>query len=261
MRIAILTQDDPLYVLPFFDSFFGLDLQGLEVTAIFACRSMGNRKRSKLLRELASLYGALGFLKLLAMQAWYRLAASLRLGTLSGTSHSLRELARRYRIPYRRIGDPNGPAHFEEIAAQKPDVLVSVACPFILKRSLLDLPSRSALNIHHAPLPRYKGMMPTFWQMYHGERAVGITVHAMVDKLDEGTILYQESLPVIEGETMHQLIRRSKRAGAKAMLKVLGQFAKLQQPVPLEPAAETSYFTFPNATEMRTFKQRGLRAI
>jgi methionyl-tRNA formyltransferase len=261
MRVTFITQDDPLYILPFFESFFAQELRPLKVTGIFSCRSMGNRKRSTLLRELALLYGIPGLLKLLALQGGHRAAAAFRLGSMTGRSHSLREVARRSRIPFRRIENPNSPAHFQEIAAHEPHVLVSVACPFVLKRAVLDIPSVAALNIHHAPLPRYKGMMPTFWQMYHGERTVGLTIHTMAEKLDEGAILLQESVAVMQGENMHNLIRRSKSIGGEAMVKLLRQFAEGSSPQPRETSGESSYFTFPNATEMRIFKERGFKVI
>ena len=261
MRITFLTQDDPLYILPFFQSFFGQDLSGFEVTGIFACRSMGSRKRSTLLRELVSLYGVPGFMKLAGLQAWHRVAAGMHLGSILGKTHSLQELASRCRVPYRKIDNPNADCHLEEIASHKPEILISVACPFILRRPMLELPSSAALNIHHAPLPRYKGMMPTFWQMYHGERSVGITIHTMVDKLDAGLILHQETVPLIEGESMHNLIRRSKRDGGRAMLKVLRKLSQGEMPPSVEPSGETSYFTFPNANEIRAFRERGLKAI
>ena len=261
MRITFLTQDDPLYILPFFESFFAQDLGDIEVTGIFACRSMGKRKRSTLLRELASLYGAAGFVRLVGLQAWHRMAASVRLGAVLGRSHSLQELATRYQVRFQRIGNPNTPAHYEVIASHKPEILVSVACPFILKHAMLELPLRAAINIHHAPLPKYKGMMPSFWQMYHGEHSVGITIHTMVDKLDAGSILHQESVPLIQGESMHTLIRRSKRDGGKAMVDLLRRFALGETPKAIEPTGESTYFTFPNAREIRVFRDRGLKAI
>lgn len=261
MRVTFLTQDDPLYILPFFQSFFAQDLQSFEIIGIFACRSMGNRKRTTLLRELVALYGISGFIKLAGLQAWHRIAAKLRLASVLGSAHSLQELATEHKVSYNKIGDPNAPTYYEQIAAHRPDIIVSVACPFILKRPMLELPATAALNIHHAPLPRYKGMMPTFWQLYHGERSVGITIHTMADKLDEGLILHQESMPVIQGESLHNLIRRSKRDGGKAMLKVLRKFAAGDTPSAVEPSGETSYFTFPNSKEIRTFRQRGFKAI
>jgi len=261
MRVVFLTQDDPLYILPFFESFFAQDIGKVEVTSIFACRAMGNRKRTKLVRELLLLYGPFGFAKLLGLQCWMRAASVVGLESAPSRSYSFKALARAHRIPYHRIGNPNHSEHFALIAAQRPDALVSVACPFLLKRPLLELPSYAALNIHHAPLPRYKGMMPTFWQMYHGESSVGITIHTMVEKLDAGEIVYQKSVPIVAGRSMHQLIRYSKRAGARAMMEVLQQYAQGQSPTPIVPVAESSYFTFPRPDEMRTFRKRGLRAI
>lgn len=261
MRVTFLTQDDPLYILPFFEALFAQDLQGVQIGSIFACRSMGGRKRTRLVGELMRLYGAQGFAKLVGLQTWKRSASALGLGRLGGTCHSLRELAAAKGVPYHRIGNPNAPDDFAAIAADSPELLCSVACPFILKRRLLDLPSRAALNIHHAPLPRYKGMMPTFWQMYHCEKAAGLTIHTMAEQIDGGQILYQESIPIIPGETMHQLIRRSKRAGARAILHVLQQYSRSAAPAPLEHSTESSYFTFPTAAEMRSFRERGLRAI
>ncbi len=261
MRVTFLTQEDPLYILPFFDSYFALDLEPIEVTGIFACRSMGNRRRSKLLGELLSLYGPAGFSKLLCLQLRERLLANTGFGRMTRTHHSIKDVATRNRIPYFRIENPNRPENVKRISGHRPDVLVSVACPFILKVALLNLPTQAALNIHHAPLPRYKGMMPTFWQMFHGENSVGLTIHTMAEKLDEGNILYQSSIAINSGESMHELIRRSKRQGARAMQQLLRQFAEGSAPSPLVAAQEPSYFTFPTPDQMRIFRKRGLRAI
>jgi methionyl-tRNA formyltransferase len=261
MRVTFLTQEDPLYILPFFDTFFSADIRPIVVTGIFACRSMGNRKRGRLLRELLSLYGGTGFAKLLGLQARARLFSSRGVVQISRQPHSIAEVARRHGVPYRRIDNPNRAECFDMIVAHQPDVLLSVACPFILKAPLLNLAKYAALNIHHAPLPRYKGMMPTFWQMYHGESSVGITIHTMTEKLDEGDIVLQESTPILPGETMHNLIRRSKRNGAQAVLRILRQYAAAAPPQPLTAIEESSYFTFPNGPEIREFRRRGLRAI
>jgi methionyl-tRNA formyltransferase len=261
MRVTFLTQENPIYILPFFDSFFQQDLTSIEVTAVFACRSMGNRKRSKLLRELLTLYGLSGFTRLLGLQAWSKFSEKTGLSSIVGTTQSISQIAETHRIHYKRIDNPNTPDNVARISAQRPDVLVSVACPFVLKSPLLRLPTMAALNIHHAPLPRYRGMMPTFWQMYHGEPSVGITVHSVSERLDEGDIFCQRTTPVLPSETMHSLIRRSKRSGAYAMLQVLRAFASGSPPQPIATLQESSYFTFPTAAEMKEFHRRGLRAI
>ena len=261
MRVTIVTQDDPLYILPFFRSFFAGDLAGVEVTAVYACRAMGSRKRTKLLRELATLYGFNGFVKLLLIHACTRIASTRAFQAILQRPMSLEALVKARGIPYERIENPNAAISYDKIATQIPDVLVSVACPYVFKSKLLELPSIETINIHHAPLPRYKGMMPTFWQMYHGEHSAAITIHTMAPEIDGGEILFQQAFPVRPEESMHQLIRRSKTLGGKFMLDVLRQYATGNPPHSTVPPGEGSYFTFPTSEEMKDFRSRGLRAI
>ncbi|MGE5570036.1 MAG: methionyl-tRNA formyltransferase [Rhodospirillales bacterium] len=261
MRIEFLTQNDSNYILPFFEEFFRAHLGKFEISQVSCCRAMGNRPRLQLARELAALYGPLGSLKL----AW-RILGSRTLGRLplpqgAGRYFSIRQLCRAYGVPYRAIGNPNDAEFIRGLEDRRPDVIVSVACPFILKRRLLSVPPLGCINIHHAPLPRYKGMMPTFWQIYRGERTVGLTVHYMNEKLDDGDVLLQESIAVVPGESLDELIRRSKRRGAHCIAHVLEQLQTgAVSPRPPDQSAAT-YFTFPTLGQIRDFRRRGLRAI
>jgi methionyl-tRNA formyltransferase len=125
----------------------------------------------------------------------------------------------------------------------------------------LSVPPQGCINIHHAPLPRYKGMMPRFWQLYHGEAQLGVTIHYMAAKVDEGDALLQEMSPVMPGESLHNLIRQSKRHGAHCMAKVLNDLQNNQAvPVRLDHQQGT-YFTFPRREEALEFRRRGLRVI
>ena len=77
MRIEFLTQDDPLYVLPFFEEFICHYAGDFEIVQISSSPSMGNRRRTQMLKELTQLYGALGMTRLLA-----RLITSRVLGVI-----------------------------------------------------------------------------------------------------------------------------------------------------------------------------------
>jgi methionyl-tRNA formyltransferase len=261
MRIEFLTQDDPLYVFPFFEEFVCSYASEFEIIQISCSPTMGKRSRMQMLKELTQLYGVWGMGRLLS-----RLIRSKVLGALpkrmgAGKYASLSQLCQTYRIACARIGNPNGQKFVDEVRRRSPDVLVSVACPFILKQPLLSIASRGSINIHHAPLPRYRGMMPTFWQMYHGERTTGLTIHSMVEKLDQGEALLQEEQPIQPGESLDHLIRRSKRHGAHCMAKVLRQIADNSIEPSVLDHARDSYFTFPTAAEIHEFRRRGLKAI
>jgi methionyl-tRNA formyltransferase len=261
MKIVFLTQDDPIYILPFFDEFFRQQLGEIEVAGIFSCKTMGERGRLRLLRELLHLYGPGGLIRLLARRANFKVAERWPITRKAKRFYSVAQICRAFKISHAFIGNPNHEEFRKSIAALAPDLLVSVACPYILKSELLALPPLGCINIHHAPLPRYKGMMPTFWQMYHGERQVGLTIHTMAARVDEGSALLQEQLPIDPGESLDSLIRRSKRQGAHSMLKVLRQIAQKTQAALPPTNEQSSYFTFPTPAEIKEFRRRGFRAI
>lgn len=261
MRIVIITQEDPIYILPFFDEFFRQELGELEVSAVFSCKTMGDRGRMRLLRELFCLYRPLGLLRLFVRGAYSKIMERLPAGRHAKRFYSVAQICRAFHVPHSFIGNPNQEEFRKRIAALAPDLLVSVACPHILKEKLLSQPPLGCINVHHAPLPRYKGMMPTFWQMYHGEEKVGVTIHTMAAKLDEGKALLQEQIPIVQGESLDSLIRRTKRHGAHCMLKVLHQVAQQTQTQLSLESQPGSYFTFPTAAEMKEFRRRGFRAI
>lgn len=261
MRIEFLTQTDPIYILPLFEEFFRNYSQECKVTQISCCKTMGNRSRMQMFRELTRLYGALGFTRLLCRVGLSRVMSALPLGKGASRYFSLPQLCRAYQVECRSIENPNAPDFLAAAAQRKSDLIVSIACPYILKNDLLSIPRLGCINIHHAPLPRYKGMMPTFWQLYQGERTVGLTIHYMTEKLDEGDALLQEKLDVQEGEALDHLIRRSKRHAAHCLVRVLRNIATdsvVRRPLNREKG---SYFTFPTLTEIREFQRRGFRAI
>jgi methionyl-tRNA formyltransferase len=261
MKIEFLTQEDSLYILPFFEEFMRHYSGEFEIAKISCCRAMGKRSRLQLLRELQWLYGAAGLSKLLFQAATAKALSLLPRRRSASRFYSIAQLAKAYGIPYGPVGNPNQPEFTDSLRKRSPELLISVACPYILKEKVLEIPARGCINIHHAPLPRYKGMMPTFWQLFHGEQQLGVTIHYMAAKVDEGDALLQESLAVEAGESLHQLIRRCKRHGAHSMAKVIRSLEKDEAvAVPMDHT-QGSYFTFPRREEALEFRRRGIRAI
>lgn len=261
MKIEFLTEEDALYILPFFEEFLRNFSPKFEILQVSCCPVMGSRPRKQLLKELTWLYGVAGFSRLLTRYLTSRALSWLPRGRNARRFHSIAQACAAYSVPYRKIGNPNSEKFLTEVRERGADLIVSVACPYILKRTLLQLPPKGCVNLHHAPLPRYKGMMPTFWQLYHGESTVGLTIHWMVEKIDEGQALLQESLAVRPGETLDHLIRRSKRQAAHSLATVLHDIeAGTSNSIALEREGAT-YFTFPNREQIKEFHRRGLRAI
>jgi glycosyltransferase involved in cell wall biosynthesis len=62
----------------------------------------------------------------------------------------------------KRVPAANAPAFVERLRTQAVDLLVSLACPQILRRDVLSVPPRGAINLHGALLPDYRGLLPAF---------------------------------------------------------------------------------------------------
>src|SRR5262245_47724938 len=67
----------------------------------------------------------------------------------------------------------------------------------ILKECVFRIPRRGSINIHQGLAPYYRGGPPVFWELYNGEREIGVTVHFVESKVDTGEIIAQETLPLV----------------------------------------------------------------
>ena len=260
-KIEFIVDDNPLYVLPFFEEFLEHYDHVFPISRISLCPPMGKRSRQELFKQLRALYGSMGILRILTRLLRARVFGLLPRRRRARRYNTLRQLCKAYDIPCGRIGNPNQLAYREALEERAPDLLISVACPYILKAPVLSIPPMGCINIHHAPLPKYKGMMPTFWQLFHNEKSVGVTVHYMDEAVDEGKALLQEQMMIEPNESLDHLITRAKRHGAHCMARVLDRVLNGKDEFITLDETESSYFTFPTIEQMRDFRKRGLRVL
>lgn len=87
------------------------------------------------------------------------------------------------------------PECLEAIRAREPDLGVVVGT-YILPARVFTIPRLGSINLHTGKAPEYRGAAPVFWELYNGEREVGITIHQVVAALDAGPVLLQETFPL-----------------------------------------------------------------
>ena len=56
------------------------------------------------------------------------------------------------------------------ISQYNPDLLVSILGNQIFKAPIINLAPKGCLNLHTALLPKYRGLMPTFWVLKNNEK-------------------------------------------------------------------------------------------
>ncbi len=124
-------------------------------------------------------------------------------------------------------------APLDTLTSLKPELIVVVAFGGILKKSLLELPSKGCINLHASLLPKLRGVAPVNWAIMRGEKETGVTTMWMAEKVDAGEIIFQRRVPIHEEETASELEERLSGVGSELLSRTL--VAVADDSAPREP--------------------------
>jgi methionyl-tRNA formyltransferase len=113
----------------------------------------------------------------------------------------------------------------EQVAALRPDLLVSFAYGRIFGPKFLALFPLGGINVHPSLLPKYRGPSPIQAAILNRDEATGLTVQTLASEMDCGDILAQERAPLTGRET------------AGALSEIMAQKARALLPHVLEQIA------------------------
>ena len=83
---------------------------------------------------------------------------------------------------------------YEWLHLQKPDYSFVYGYKKLIDINKLGKFQQNIFNIHPGKLPNYRGSSPIFWQLKNGEDKIGIAIHFLSDKYDEGAIVWQKEI-------------------------------------------------------------------
>jgi methionyl-tRNA formyltransferase len=127
-------------------------------------------------------------------------------------------LARAHGIPVYQPADASDEGSVEYLKGLGADLFIVIAFGQILKRRVLDIPKRYAINLHGSLLPRYRGAAPTNWAIINGDRSTGISIIRMSERLDEGDIIMRREAAIEPDDTNITLSEKLSDLGSRAVL-------------------------------------------
>jgi len=260
MRIVIFTQNEKLYLPKAFATV--CDMLHGDVVCVIAAPAMSTHGGA--VRGFIRHFRCFGFLTTLRMGL--RVVRSELLDRVirpgrEGPFFSVEDVARAYTIPFHSVKKIASKELYNLVDKYHADILVSISCPQIIGKKIRDRFSRGCLNVHGAPLPRYRGLMPAFWVLRNGETVTATSVHDLGDKLDNGDILVQREVQISPSDTWDSLVRKTKAEGALALVDAVKQIkaGTVQRRPNLDEDA--TYFSFPKAEDRKEFLSRGRRFL
>jgi methionyl-tRNA formyltransferase len=258
MRIVIFTSEEPFYLPRFMQQV--ADRRASDIAALVLTPPVhGTKTWWEMARLYRTLYGWWGFVIQATRFAMRKALDKLSRVIRKQHFYSVRRVAHHYSIPVETPRDVNSPEFVDRIRELKPDLLVSVSSGQIFRKELLGTASMGCINVHSSLLPRYRGLLPTFWVLANGERETGVTVHRMDESVDTGGILLQRRVPIEAEETHHSLLEKTKRLGAEMLLEVLDGIERETLATTANDGDVASYFSFPTAEDVKRFRRAGLR--
>jgi methionyl-tRNA formyltransferase len=245
VKIVFLTTDDPIYLPAFFERVLNERAEQTEEVYVVPPLYRGQTPA----RAAWRYYRTFGFRAVMGLGA--------RLARAKLTRQSIADVCKRHGVEYAEVEDVNSADFLEHLKAIAPDIVVSVSCPQIFKKELIDTPSFGCLNIHGAILPQYRGVLPSFWMLANREEQAGVTIHFVNEKIDAGDAVGQRIFEILPEESLDEFIRRSKTIAADLFIDVLRRIEDgTLTPEPIA-VAEGSYYSWPDREAVERFRKAG----
>ncbi len=249
MRIIIITQNEPFYLSENLDTLLKrLPKEHIVVGAVVTSASPFGKKENFLQKALKTkkVFGLRFFL-------YYSLCF-----IFSKVFHkSVTKVLSKYGVNKIEIqGSINSEKNLSILKSYNPDLLISILGNQIFKKPLIGLAPKGCINLHTALLPKYRGLMPTFWVLKNNERYTGVSVFFVDEGIDSGPIIIQEKVE-IGNKTQQQLIKETKQIGMNLILKSIDLIEKNEFKLIENPESEKSYYSFPTPEDVEEFKRKG----
>ena len=247
MKIIFLTTDDPIYLPAFFE----------RVLSVLAPQTAAVYVVPPLYKKQTALDAAVRYWRTFGLAATGHLTIRILQSRLRG--QSIAAVCQKRNVHCASVRDVNAPDFLAWLRGQAPDVMVSVSCPQIFKKPLIELPARGILNIHGAILPNYRGVMPSFWMLANGEKRAGVSIYFVNELIDAGDLCGQRVFDILPEESLDHFLRRSKGIAAELLLEVLAKMERGDVSATPLDLAKGSYYSWPDPTAVKRFRALGRR--
>ena len=146
--------------------------------------------------------------------------------------------------------------NIEKIEQLDVDLIISLSCNQIFKQRLLETPKKGCINLHCSALPRYRGLMPSFWTIFHEETVSAATVFYIDSGIDTGPIIVQD-LVDIRGLNQEEVINLTKQVGISSICEAVNRISEGTVELVENDNENSSYFGFPTRQDVRLFRKKG----
>lgn len=256
----VFIQDDPFYLPKVLDKYlreFADTTAGVNIQP----NTQGKRTLVQTALDLLRMYGPWYFQWKLRRYLWHKVKGKVVNGWLGSTRHcyTVEAVARKYGVPVHRTSDVNSEEFRRLLRDLGVEFIVSISGTQLYRKALREQMPRGIVNCHGALLPKYRGLMPSFWTLCNGETVGGVTVHFVDAKLDNGPIIVQKQYRIHPHDTLEDIMARSKDLAAECIIEAVRLVETGNPPMLPNPEDQATHFSMPRRDDVRRFRAAGRR--
>lgn len=251
MRLILITQNEPFFLASNIKYLINSLPKNVNIVSCVICKASPFGKKKSFFQksyETYKIFGICFFLYYFIKYIYSKIFCK-----------SVKKILQERNIKIIKLnGEINSADNVMIIKNDNPDLLISILGNQIFKKQIFDLAPKGCLNLHTALLPKYRGLMPSFWVLRNNEKKTGVSVFFVDRGIDSGPILVQKEIE-IGNMTQAELIRETKLLGMKAIIEAIRLIQDNRVKLIPNPDMEATYFSFPKKEDVREFKRAGKR--
>jgi len=254
----VFIQNDPFYLPKVLDKYlreFGDSTAGINIQSV----AQGKRTVFQTAMELYKLYGFGYFQWKLRSYAYRKIKAKIINDILGMTNPacSVRAVAKKYGVEVTEAMNVNSDEFRTYLKDKGVELIVSISGTQFYGKKLRDQTPMGIVNCHGALLPKYRGLMPSFWTLSNGETEGGSTVHFVDEKLDNGPIVVQNKYRIWPHDTLEDIMARSKDLAAETIIQAVRIIESGDMKLIENDASQATDFTMPTPEDVKRFLKTG----
>lgn len=121
--------------------------------------------------------------------------SAMDLKTIQESQNELKKSADKLKIPIYEVTNYHSEKAIDLLKNANADLGILYGTN-IIKETVFSIPKLGSINIHQGLAPVYRGGPTVFWELFNGEKEIGITVHFVAAKVDTGDIILQKTIPL-----------------------------------------------------------------
>ena len=252
MKIVLITQRDPFFLAENIDFLLKQMCNHSQVVGcvVFDVAPFGKKKSIlQQAKETFDTFGSAFFLR----YSWLYFINKFN------PDKNIEVVLKKHKVPIIHLEKSiNDPKSIDKIKSFDPALLISVAGNQIFKKPIIELAPKGCLNLHTALLPKYRGLMPTFWVMKNNEKETGVSIFFVDEGIDSGPIIVQKKVE-IGNRSQSELIKHTKLLGMEGIIEAVNKIHTGKYDLIPNPEEELTYFSKPTSADVREFLASGKR--